>query len=263
MWQLRRSPPYAIAPSGRRMTYAGHSAVDIWTWSLDDWGGNEMSGLSILSDDEKERASRFVKPQDARRYVVGRAAMRGILGQYVGSAPAALSFSYNAQGKPELAAPGRRDPVRFNLSHSAGQAVLAVSRGFELGVDIEEVRTFEEDVAGHFFSKAECAQLQSLPPGDRTLAFFRGWTRKEAFVKATGLGLSLALDSFDVSLIDDQQPMLRRMDPSIGSIEDWVLLGLDVPSGFCGAVAVLSRGARVEICYRGDPGNRPGNTSMT
>lgn len=243
------------------MTSADLFAVDIWTWSLDDWGSDEMSALAILSGDEKDRASRFVKPQDARRYMGGRAAMRSILGQYVGSAPAALSFSYNAQGKPELAAPGQ-GPVRFNLSHSAGQAVLAVSRDFELGVDIEEVRTFEEDVAGHFFSKAECAQLQTLPPGNRTLAFFRGWTRKEAFVKATGLGLSLALDSFDVSLIDDQQPILRRVDPSIGTIEDWVLLGLDVPSGFCGAVAILSRGARVELRYRGGPGNWPGNTSM-
>lgn len=236
--------------------------VDIWNWPLEIPASEDAVPDTCLSQDELERAQRFVKPRDAWRYMAGRAGLRSILGEYLGIAPKDLRFSYNAFGKPHLETIGEC-PLEFNLSHSADQALLAVSRHFALGVDIEEIKPITEDVAGHFFSAAECTELRAFPTHEHMAAFYRCWTRKEAFVKAHGAGLSLALDCFDVSLSARPQQILRRLDPAVGTATEWTILNVEVAEGFCAAVAVLTFGQRVHLRHCGEWRERPRIASIT
>ncbi|EHS52910.1 phosphopantetheine-protein transferase [Rhizobium sp. PDO1-076] len=236
--------------------------VDIWNWSLEIPASEDAVSGTCLSQDELERAQRFVKPRDTRRYMAGRAGLRSILGDYLSIAPKDVRFSYTEFGKPYLDTTGER-PLEFNLSHSADQALLAVSRHFTLGVDVEEIKPIAEDVAGHFFSAAECTELRAYPTHEHMAAFYRCWTRKEAFVKAHGAGLSLALDCFDVSLSASPQQILRRLDPAVGAAQDWMIMNIDVAEGFCAAVAVLNSGQHVHLRYCGDWRARPRIASIT
>ncbi|MEM9222861.1 MAG: 4'-phosphopantetheinyl transferase superfamily protein [Pseudomonadota bacterium] len=154
---------------------------------------------NCLSADEVARGERFVFARDRNRYRVGRARLRGILADLAGADPASLQFSYNAFGKPALVAPGPTG-LQFNLSHTAGAALLAVSATIELGIDLEAIREFSEEMPASVFSHREQDQLRALPHQRRNHAFFNCWTRKEAFVKACGPGLSMPLDDFDVTL---------------------------------------------------------------
>ncbi|WP_246663395.1 4'-phosphopantetheinyl transferase superfamily protein [Rhizobium sp. WL3] len=229
---------------------AGPVAVDIWNWSLDQSLADVVDAHTLLSGDEQGRAQRFLKDVDRRRYIVGRTGLRRILATYLGIEPRAVRFGYNNWGKPELDL-ADRSRLHFNLSHSAGEAMLAVSAHTEVGIDIEEIRPLEEDIASHFFSGSECAALAALSGGERLVAFYRCWTRKEAFVKAHGAGLSVPLDSFDVSLeAVEGQHLLERLDRDVGRLADWALLNLDVVDGFCGALAVSAAGRDVKIHYR-------------
>ncbi len=225
------------------------ATVDIWSWSLDQPEDKIDRLTALLSTDEAIRAARFVKEQDAMRYVAGRGRLRLILGEYLGIAPRRLTFAYNDFGKPYLTSAGRGD-LHFNLSHSADRAVLAISERFPLGIDIEQAKPMEEDIAGHFFSPKECAILRAMPAHLYLPAFYRCWTRKEAFVKAHGAGLSLALDAFDVPLGNEPTLRLERLDDTIGAPDDWSLLDLDVPEGFFGALAALTAGTPVGLRYR-------------
>lgn len=231
----------------------GPVAVDIWNWSLDQSFADVFDAHTLLSGDEQGRAQRFLKDVDRRRYIIGRAGLRRILATYLGIEPRAIRFGYNNWGKPELELTDR-SRLHFNLSHSAGEAMLAVSAHAEVGIDIEEIRPLQEDIAKHFFSGFECAVLAALPAGERLAGFYRCWTRKEAFVKAHGAGLSVPLDSFDVSLeAVEGQHLLERLDRDIGRLSDWALLNLDVVGGFCGALAVCSAGREVMAHYRRRP----------
>jgi 4'-phosphopantetheinyl transferase len=164
-----------------------------------------------------------------------------VLARYLDRAPATLRFDYGPRGKPLL--PGT--PLSFNLSHSADRALLAVTREARLGVDIERIRPVDhERIARRFFAPAEAARLAALPERRRAAAFFAGWTRKEAFMKAVGEGLSLPLDSFEVSL-DGPAVLLRA---AAGVATDWSLLELHVPEGFTAALALEGRLGRIR-CY--------------
>ncbi len=136
--------------------------VDIWTWSLDQPTDDDSHATNLLSGDERDRSGRFVKDIDRRRYIAGRRGLRRVLASYLDMNPGDLSFRYNEWGKPALAVDGLKD-LHFNLSHSADTALLAVCAQTEIGVDIEEIRPLEEDVAGHFFSSAEYSTLMPCP----------------------------------------------------------------------------------------------------
>lgn len=224
--------------------------VELWSWSLDPDAVSVGAAHALLSDDERARAARFVKGIDRRRYIVGRAGLRRVLADYLDADPRDLRFDYNEWGKPKLH-PDLQSVFRFNLSHSAAEAVVAVSEQADLGVDIEEIRPLQEDVASHFFSAAECAELANVLEAERLDAFYRCWTRKEAFVKAHGAGLSVPLQSFDVSLTaQEDRGLLVRLDHGIGSLDAWEVVNLDVAPGFCGALAVRSQGRDVRLRYR-------------
>lgn len=208
--------------------------LDLWLWPL-TLPTDRFVGL--LSPDEAARAARFVAPAHGDAYRTGRGRLREILGGYCAVAPQMLRFDYNAHGKPALAG----GPA-FNLSHAAGWAALVVAPAapaMALGIDIEAHRTVEHGLADRFFSAAERADLAMFPPDQWQDGFFRCWTRKEAMVKACGPGLSMPLDSFDVTLTPTAR--LTRLEGAC--VADWTLLHLDLAPGFVGAVAAESRGA--------------------
>jgi 4'-phosphopantetheinyl transferase len=163
--------------------------------------------------------------------------LRSILAHYLDCQPAQVRFVYAAHGKPMLA--GATD-LRFNLTHSHGLALLAVTRGREIGVDVEHIRDDidREPLAERFFSPVEVAALRSLAVELRREAFYRCWTRKEAFIKAVGKGLALPLDRFDVTLGPDEPAALlaTHYDPS--EAMRWSMHNLTPGKGFAGALTV-------------------------
>ena len=161
-----------------------------------------LQGLwAWLCGAERRRASRLRFERDRRRFVAARARLRQLLGARLGVAPQAVEIAYGGRGKPALARRFAGSGLRFNLSHSEGVALYAFSRAGEVGVDLEALRALPEAdrIAARVFAPRERATYLALAPRHRPLAFLRLWTRKEAFVKAHGAGLSMPLDSLDVS----------------------------------------------------------------
>ena len=193
--------------------------------------------LEVLDDDERARAARFVFDRHRSRFIAAHACLRLLLGQYIGQAPAALRFTAGARGKPRLLDEGT--DVRFNLSHSGDRALIAVSVGIEVGVDIEQARPEALlDLARRFFAPGEVAALEALPMAEQPGAFVRGWTRKEAFIKALGDGLSFPLDQFEVSLAPDAAgQLLRSCGSDVDATARWRLVSLAAPPGYAAAVA--------------------------
>lgn len=191
---------------------------------------------SLLSADERYRASRFRFSEHRYRYVAARASLRLILGLCLNATPEALRFEYLPNGKPYLAS---RD-VRFNLSHSSDVALVAVNRNREIGVDVERIRNDQDllEVAEHYFAPSERRALLSLPESDRSLGFFRCWTRKEAYLKARGDGLAMDLHSFSVGLHPGEPAALLESAEGPAELARWKLCELDTAPGFAAALAI-------------------------
>jgi 4'-phosphopantetheinyl transferase len=164
-----------------------------------------------------------------------------LLGRYLGRSPESLRFVVNAHGKPGL---DLDIPIRFNLTHSGPWALYAVTLGREIGVDIERIRPdFGGDaIAGRFFAPGEVAELQSLPDDSRPLAFFHGWTRKEAYIKAKGKGLALPLDQFEVAIAPGRPVALLATLPDPAEAARWSLVELPAEPGYVAALCVEGRG---------------------
>ena len=216
--------------------------IDLWVWDLD---ARQDVDLSVLCNEEKQRAGKFVQPLHQSRYAVGRATLRHILARYTGIAAARLAFDYGPNGKPSL--PGE---VFFNLSHSENTAALAVTRGRDLGLDIQHYRPVETDLAERFFSLSERKELAAIGAESFADGFFRCWTRKEAVLKAHGEGLSVDLDSFDVTLTPDAPPKLLRYAPDPTCEENMTMQHLQFAQEMVGAIAVFSHERPVAISRR-------------
>ena len=169
---------------------------------------------AFLDERELARAGRFRFERDRKRFAFFRAAIRLILGRYVGRPPRELRFAYSPEGKPSLAGRPADDFLEFNLAHSEDVALLAVGRGRRIGVDLERIRDERDtdEIAERFFSRDEVRALRALAPDQRRKAFFSCWTRKEAYVKARGDGLSMPLSSFSMSLAPREAAELRSSD---------------------------------------------------
>lgn len=218
--------------------------VHVWRAALDVTGPCLSLLRDTLSADEHARAGRFVFPRDRDHFIAGRGVLRRLLGRYLSRDPSRLSFHYLAAGKPTLLRDVSEDELHFNVSHSHGLALFAFARGRAVGVDLEAIRDNYpgDDIARRFFSPREVAALQALPPELRTEAFFACWTRKEAFIKAIGTGLSLPLDRFDVSVNPGEPVALlaTRFEPAQAS--RWQLRELRPATGYQGALAVEGTG---------------------
>ena len=216
--------------------------VHVWRASLEQPLPNVESLRQLLSPDERARADRFHFEKDRRHFVVARGVLRSLLGRYLGIEPDTLRFAYADHGKPHLAAEIPQQPaqLKFNLAHSGGLAVYAFTGLGEVGVDLEQINPHftGDDIARRFFSATEVACLDQLPAETRGLAFFNCWTRKEAFIKAKGMGLSFALDQFDVTLAPDQKAELLRTRWDDNEAGRWSLRALEIGVGYVGAVAV-------------------------
>jgi 4'-phosphopantetheinyl transferase len=212
--------------------------VDVYTISLEADAARLDHFYEMLAPEERERSLRFRFAEHRRQFIVCRGALREALAGYVEQSPALLRFDCNRYGKPALSG----EDIRFNLSHSGVWAMLAVSDR-EVGIDIERIepRFMQDQIPERFFSAREVTELRSLPRCEQTAAFFRCWTRKEAYIKARGLGLALPLDSFDVSLRPDDPPALLRAG-------NWSIQNLEAPSGYAAAIVAEGGAFNVSVC---------------
>jgi 4'-phosphopantetheinyl transferase len=222
--------------------------VHVWTASRDAPDDVVGAMRDRLDDAERRRADRFAFPHDRRRFAVGRGLLRTILGHYLDRPPGSIRFEANAHGKPGLdPASGVDASIRFNLAHSGSLVVYALARGRDLGVDIEQIRPDFTGlaIAGRFFAPGESEALRALPEADRTLAFFHGWTRKEAYIKAQGKGLALPLDEFEVAIGPDRPAALLATRPDPAEAARWSLVELPTEPGYVAAVCVEGHGWRL------------------
>ena len=203
--------------------------------------------LDTLSPDERHRAGRFHFERHRRRYVVARGALRFILGRYLERGPGQLRFTYGRFGKPDLegGATAAAD-LRFNLSHAEDIALIALTRGSEIGVDVEFVR--EEfagmEVAERFFSRAEVESLRASPEESRADAFFTCWTRKEAYIKALGAGLSHSLQQFTVTLSEGESAVQVDGEDIRQTASKWFVRSVFPGGRYRAATSYQSRDAK-------------------
>lgn len=225
--------------------------VHIWTADLDDAAFHADGLVRLLSPDERARAARFRYERDRRRFSTARALLRVLLGGYLNEEPAAIELAYGPAGKPKLRTTRAEPTIHFNLAHADSCALFGFVRGSELGVDVENLRDLPDlgEIAGRFFSPGEAERVVNADIADRVPAFFRCWTRKEAFIKALGDGLSRPLDSFAVTVDGDRPPRIEWAlgEPDLANL--WSLHHLEPRTGYVAAVALPRANTRVE-CHR-------------
>jgi 4'-phosphopantetheinyl transferase len=225
--------------------------VHVWLAQLDEWESSADSFLPLLAADERDRAERYVFRKHRLRFILTRGILRTLLGRYLQQPPERLSFDYSYYGKPSLAGEQKLSPLRFNVSHAHHLALYAFTFKRELGLDLEHVRAdfAGEEIAERFFSAREVAGLRGLAPEERAAAFFNCWTRKEAYIKARGEGLSFPLDQFVVSLAPGEPAALLEVRGSPSECERWTLRELSPGAEYAAAVAVEGRDWRLR-CWR-------------
>jgi 4'-phosphopantetheinyl transferase len=237
------------ARSGKRAEAPGLRPGEVHVVEV-DLDAAYKSDVNVLDRQERERADRFIFERDRRRFVGAHVSLRVTLGAYLNQTPESLRFTTNTHGKPQIAE--RPVDLRFNLSHAGDRALVAVSLDHDVGVDIEQHRPVEVlQLAQRFFSRSEIDAITSLPPTEREAAFFRCWTRKEAFIKALGVGLSFPLDGFEVSVTDDESnQLLNGCSAAPDEFLRWRILSLPTVSGYSAAFVAkrdLSRVVRWRI----------------
>lgn len=225
-----------------RMRHPGPRALDarqvhLWVVRLEASEDNFARSLAWLSSDETARVKRFHFDKHRRAFALGRAALRSLLSTYLGIAPADVCFVYGPQGKPALA--DTSCTLRFNVSNSGNLAAYAFTAACEIGVDVEQHRALHdfESIARRFFSPEETADLMELPAAERNAAFFNCWSRKEAYIKAMGGGLSIPLDSFQVSLRTGAAPRMVSLGGSEEAASRWTLHEFTPGPDYAGAIA--------------------------
>lgn len=227
--------------------------VHVWRVALDPPAEAVAALARTLSDDERERAARFYFDRDRIAFTVARGTLRTLAGRYLAEPPARLVFGYGARGKPYLTAPP--GALQFNVSHSGQRALLCFARDREVGVDIE-LRREPPDllaIARTAFSPTEYAALRRLPPDAHHDAFFTCWSRKEAFIKATGEGVA-QLAAFDVSLDPGEPARLLRVDGEPPGAPRWSIRDLPATAGYAAALVVEREGAPLQLaCWDGPP----------
>jgi 4'-phosphopantetheinyl transferase len=202
----------------------------------------------ILSAEEQMRARRFFFEKDRMHFIVARGLLRVILSRYLDQEPSQLRFIYSRYGKPGLEIQSGEETLSFNMSHSSGLALYAITRNRKIGIDIECISENipYEQIAERFFSRQENAVLRELPTGEtRDNAFFTCWTRKEAYIKARGDGLSLPLNQFDVSLSPGEPARLLNNRQNPNEVSRWSFLEVIPSPGFVATLVVEGCGWRV------------------
>ena len=213
--------------------------VHLWRIELDQSDGLVSRMRQMITADEIEWANRLRFYRDQRRYILAHAALRQIIAGYVHVCPQQILFRSSAYGKPYLAG-SQADQLYFNLSHSGEIALLGVACRPQIGVDVETIRPIDDlmSLARNCFSTNEYEQLDALPDSQKLAVFFTIWTRKEAFIKAIGEGLSYPLDLFEVSTHPDEQGRIVHIAGSIQEAQTWTLQAVRPAHGYTGAIAI-------------------------
>lgn len=212
--------------------------VHLWIIPLTGDSTRVDACFGVLNHEERSRAKRLRFTQDQERFVLARGSLRLILAEYLSTSPEAVRFHYGPNGKPELENDGLDLSLNFNLSHSHEVGCLALTRGRRIGVDIEKVasRSLDEvDMGEHLFTAAEAELIRSASAEERTTVFYRLWTRKEAYLKGRGDGLSGALNGFEVSL---NGTSIRLLPVGSAGTENWSVHEFRPCSGYIAALAI-------------------------
>jgi 4'-phosphopantetheinyl transferase len=223
--------------SSSLLTPPSPQQVHVWQWDLDVCDGDFDRYWETLSTQERERADKFRFERHRRRFVAGRGELRRLLSRYLGLSPWEVALEYGSDGKPFCTIQPPERSICFNLSHTENAAALAISSGFEVGIDVENVRPIEEGMPLEVFSIRERAQFTALPDAERQKVFFESWARKEACLKALGTGFILPPThfEFDLSIRGDTTP--RFVGGEAEEARHWRICALSSSPTCAGAVA--------------------------
>lgn len=227
----------------------GLRVVHVWAASLDLPVSNLTRFKETLSKNELARAARFRFEKDRSRYIAAHGFLRKLLGAYLSIPACELEFEHSAKGKPILAGPAAGSRTQFNLAHSDHLALVAIARDAPVGIDIERIRLLPdaEELVTRFFSERERLRFKTLPEEQRNIAFFNLWTRKEAWLKATGEGISTFLDQVEVEFVPGEPARLDRVPQGFSDISSWTICDLALEPGFAAAMATPVSGALVQF----------------
>ncbi len=227
--------------------------VHVWRASLEQPEATMQKLRQMLAADELAKAGRFHFEKDHNHFIVAHGLLRTLLGQYLHMHPGQLRFCVNDYGKPALDPSFHEQPLNFNMSHSHKLALYAFAFHRQIGIDVEYMRADVdfEGVARHSFSPVERSVLHALPVEARKQAFYNCWTRKEAYIKARGMGLSLSLDLFDVSMMSGESAALLTSREDARETGRWRFEELMPGNGYAGALAVEGHGWQLR-CYRAE-----------
>ena len=221
--------------------------AQVWRANLDLSPYGIARLREILSVEEQKRADRFHFERDRKHFIAARGILRTILGRYLLLKPEDIQFAYSDRGKPFLANTG--DSLQFNLSHSHELALYGITRNIAIGIDLEYIRPIEvEQLAKRFFAPQEYSALSQIPPDAKTAEFFRYWTCKEAYLKATGEGLAGGLEKVAISFAGERSPKLLAIPGQPNLSSSWSLMQLDPGSGYAATVAIAALNCRLS-CY--------------
>jgi 4'-phosphopantetheinyl transferase len=225
---------------GAGLLHLAANEIHVWTADLDRPDPPREHLASVLTAPERCRAARFLRPIDRDRAVASRGLLRMLLARYTAMPPHEVPIAADHRGKPYVTGL----PWAFNVSHSEGLCVYAVSLGRRVGIDVERVRPMPhmDDLVRRFFAPRERREFAGLPSCQRQEAFYNAWTRKEAYVKATGVGMHEPLERFAVSLRPGEPAELFECASDPAAADRWRLFGWQVAPGYVGALAVESDG---------------------
>ena len=214
-----------------------NKSVSLWLVNIEEHSSSIANFMVLLDDEEKRRAERFKFAKDRNCYIISHGALRILLGGCLGRAPGKIKFEINQYGKPTLAE--KKQPLYFNLSHSGARALIAINKNHPVGVDIEcmQKKNSMEDIVKRFFSKHEYEEYKQLPEEQKLLGFYNGWTRKEAFVKTIGQGISYSLKKFTVNLTPGDLAKVLSVGDDVVDVTRWKLYGFVPEKNYCAAVA--------------------------
>ena len=226
------------------------SEVHLWRLSLPQPHTRLAALEALLSPDEIARADRFAFPQMRANFISVRGMLRQLLGIYTHTSPATLSLAYAEHGKPHLP----NSEVRFNISHTHELALLAFARGLEVGVDVEHIRPVPdtEAIVRQFFSPYEVEAFIKVSASLQMHAFFNCWTRKEAFIKALGKGLSIPLHTFDVTITPGEPALLLAFRGAPEILARWKILAIDLGPNYVSSVVAEGRRWKIRLFDLGD-----------
>lgn len=238
-------------PPPARRQLAG-ADVHVWAAPLNGSAEPLSSFAATLSEVERERAQKFHFERDQNRFITGRGILRALLGSYLGMPPEKVNFIYGPNGKPALASLSDTNALHFNLAHTGDLMVVAVTRACTLGVDVEHVRSISdaENIAGRFFSSSEATKLKMLPLDQQPEAFYNLWTRKEAYLKATGEGLSdEGIRQIEVSFLPGEIPRLTAIIGDTAAAALWTLKEFIPATGYIAAIAAPAKDLKF-LCWQ-------------